>query len=179
MPKYHYRSLVFRPFIKVLEFINKKKKTNFLTRIIRMIKTTIGKVIYIIEDNWSIQWDGIYITENLTKTNLIRAEIGSYKFSRKKIIQFGDIGCYILSNNLIQVHKSNKAVLTWFHVEPGDYRLRLIPLINKRIDLLHVSSDITKQTLIDHGFPEEKIVKVPLGVDLSIFKNYVEQKKKF
>jgi len=66
-------------------------------------------------------------------------------------------------------HKSNKIVVTWFHVTPGDKRIELIPEAIKYVDLWHTSCILTKSRLIKFGVPQEKIKVIPLGVNLDVF----------
>ncbi|MFX1385273.1 MAG: glycosyltransferase family 4 protein [Promethearchaeota archaeon] len=160
-------------------------KTDFikiLNKILIMFRT---KVLFIVEGaNWAIYWVGKDISDNLKKLNLIDIELSSPILPRKKILHFGSINCLINSNGVVRIAKSNKVVLTWFHIDKNDKRIKYIPLLNEKLDLLHTSSEITKNMLIKCGFDKNKIVKIPLGVDLSIFKKYTterinELKKKY
>lgn len=164
--------------LKSIDFIQTMynfKKLNKLKNFLQGIKVNV--VFLIEEKSWAIAWIGYYITRYLRELNLIEAEIGSSYFAKSKIIHFGSINCLIGSKNLASLKKSNKHVLTWFHITPDDKRLKYIPLLNKRIDILHVSSLVTKNKLIKYGFDEDKIVVIPLGVDLSHFKKYDDIKR--
>jgi glycosyltransferase involved in cell wall biosynthesis len=74
-------------------------------------------------------------------------------------------------------HKSNKIVVTWFHISPDDKRVKFIPEADKHVDLWHTSCNITRDKLIEFGVPGEKIVVIPLGVNLSAFSMPTPQQK--
>ncbi len=156
----------------------KDKMFDFLLKLKRLLLSFNLKVILIVEEgNWVIYWISSEIINNLKKLKLIKADIGYSFLAKKKIIHFGSINCLIKSNKIIKLRKSNKHVLTWFHIVPSDKRLKFIPYLNKKIDILHTSSFITKNKLIEAGFNKDKIEVVPLGVDLSIFKSYNKKRK--
>ena len=145
------------------------------------IEKSYSVLYYIIEPaDWSIKWDGKYITENLNNLKLIRARTTTIHFGiRNQIIHFGSINTFLTSKGFKKPHKSNKVVLTWFHVAPDDTRIRFVKEAQKYVDVVHTSSPITRKKLIEIGIPEERIVVVPLGVDLNLFKPIsLEEKQK-
>ncbi len=127
---------------------------------------------YVVEfANWSIKWDGKYITENLNKLNLIKSRITITPFGIKnQIIHFGSVGTLISKREIKKTPLSNKIVLTWFHIPPDDERIKFIPKLNDKVDIVHTSCNSTKNKLIQYGLKKEKIVVIPLGVDISLFK---------
>ena len=136
---------------------------------------------YIVESaNWVIKCDGKYITENLNKLGLIKARLTtSYLGIKNQIIHFGSVNIFLRENGFRKPHNSNKTVLTLFHIVPGDKRNENIVKAQKYLNFIHTSCNITKNTLINLGVKPEKIVVVPLGVDLSLFKPVsVEEKQK-
>ncbi len=166
-------------FIKFIEILGLESKFQLFNSIKIHLLSFKTKVIYLVESkNWIINWVGKYITENLNKQKLIRAEIAYPNFVKNKIIHYGSISCFLQDKEFSHHQKVNKTVLTWFHIVQNEEKLKFIPLINKKIDILHTSNNITKNFLIEYGVKEEKIVVVPLGIDLSIFKRYSEKKQK-
>jgi len=136
---------------------------------------------YVVEAaNWSIKWDGKYITESLNKLNLMKARTTtSYLGLRNQIVHFGSLNTFLRENGFYKSHESNKAVLTWFHFVPGDTRSKNITEAQKYLNIIHTSCNITKNNLISLGVESEKIVVIPLGVDLSLFKPVsIEEKQK-
>jgi len=127
---------------------------------------------YVIEKDWSIKWDGKQITNSLNKQKLISARITPLDtFLQNKIVHYGSINTFLDENGIKnkKIKQKNKVVVTWFHVSPGDIRVKYIPLLNEWADIVHTSCNLTKEKLISYGLSKEKIVVIPLGVDLSVF----------
>ena len=169
---------IFNMIIEVIDFVLLRCKLNILYYLKSIILSRKAKVIFVIEGgNWVIDWVGKYITENLKKLKLIDAEISNPFLVRNKIVHFGSINCFISDNGIYNLNKSNKKIVTWYHIDKNDQAFKFIPLLNKYIDLLHTSNIITKKELIELGLNENKIVQIPLGVDLSKFKRYNKNKR--
>ncbi|MFC1907127.1 glycosyltransferase family 4 protein [Chloroflexota bacterium] len=141
-------------------------------------------LFYVIESgDWSIKWDGKYITKGLNIQKLLEAKITTtYKGIYNQIIHFGSRGTYF-PNTWEKVDSSNKIVFTWFHGMEKDRNpanlalIKTLPEASKRANLVHTSCTISKENLIRWGVPPDKIVVVPLGVDLGIFKPVSEGQK--
>lgn len=131
-------------------------------------------LFYIVESaNWSIKWDGQYITGSLNSQNLIKSRVSfGYRFLKNKILHFGSPIKLISKNGIKKFHTSNRSVLTWFHISPGDNKVNFISELNDKINVVHTSCEITKKELIKYGLNNDKIVVIPIGVDLNIFKKY-------
>ena len=83
-----------------------------------------NELYYIIENaNWSIQHDGRMITDNLKKKSITSLTHFGIK---NAIIHYGSIGTFISKNKIKIPHKSNKIIVTWFHVVPNNIRIKLI-----------------------------------------------------
>ena len=136
------------------------------------VKKPYSMLFYVTESaNWSIRQDGIYITKNLNNQKLLKAKITTaHKDIHNQIIHLGSVNTFLTSQGFRIPHSSNKVVLTWFHVVPDDPRIRLVKEAQKYVDVVHTASTVTKEKLIEIGIPEEKIVVIPLGVDLNLFK---------
>lgn len=130
--------------------------------------------------DWVIKQIGRDIARNLKIQGLFKTLITiTHKGIHNQIIHFGSVNTFLDSNGFKKPHNSNKVVLTWFHVVPNDPRIRFAKEAQKYVDVIHTASTITREKLIEIGIPEEKIVVVPLGVDLNIFKPVsVEEKQK-
>ncbi|MDD3607711.1 MAG: glycosyltransferase family 4 protein [Candidatus Moranbacteria bacterium] len=138
-------------------------------------------IFHVVEGvDWAVFQVGKNIcrNNNTTKTKKIKLTT-THIGLRNKIIHFGSVNTLISKNGVKSVHPSNKIVLTWFHIPSDDKRIKYIPELNKKIDVVHTSCNITKEKLINHGLSADKIVVVPLGVDLEKFKPYSEEKKIF
>lgn len=132
--------------------------------------TSSAPVVYIIEPGeWSVAWDGRYITSRIGP--LVRARVSTSLFGLKnKIVHFGSPDTAIREDGVRHIHPSNRVILTWFHVDPNDRKLAHIPALNNAVHTVHTSCEITKQELIRRGLREDKIRVIPLGVDLEHFK---------
>jgi glycosyltransferase involved in cell wall biosynthesis len=131
-----------------------------------------SKVYYIIEDaEWVIKRIGLEITLNL-KDKLASQICVKQDGLRNQIIHFGSRNTY-LPNQYPLVHPSNKIVLTWFHGTNDE--VQMIEALQKSVEqvsLVHTACTLTAEKLINWGVPQDKIIKIPLGVDLNIFKPY-------
>jgi len=132
----------------------------------------VYKLSYVVESaDWLIKWDGKCITEILNKLNLIKSRITTIHFGiRNQIIHFGSVHTLIKKSGIRKIHQSNKVILTWYHIVPGDKRIKFIPKLNDKVDIVYTSCNLTKSKLIQYGLDKKKIVVIPLGIDFSVFK---------
>jgi glycosyltransferase involved in cell wall biosynthesis len=126
------------------------------------------KIFYVVERaNWSIKHDGLSITKNLKFTSSITT---THYGIRNSIVHYGSINTFIHEIKGLRIpHKSNRVIVTWFHSAPNDSRIKYISEAIKYVDLWHTSCALTKKKLIQLGIPVNKIVQIPLGVNLNIF----------
>jgi len=142
------------------------------------------KIIYIIEDaEWSVAWDGRYITKNISKlfktkaTTFNVANLKSISKFRSKILHFGSRSTFLPYNYKL-IDDSNKIVLTWFHGTDKDKGfIEALATVSKKINIIHTSCTLTKRQLVKWGAEEDKIIIIPLGVDLSLFKPLADDEK--
>lgn len=125
--------------------------------------------------NWSIDHDGRSITANLP--SLSSAVVTTCRGIRNSIVHFGSVNTFLGDGGPKLPHKSNKIIVTWFHISPGDKRVEFIPSVSKYVDLWHTSCSITRNKLVKFGVPEEKIMVIPLGVNLIAFGAPTSQQK--
>ena len=117
--------------------------------------------------NWSIDHDGRSITTNLR--DISSAVVTTCRGIRNSIVHFGSVNTFLNTGGFRLPHKSNRIIVTWFHISPGDKRVKFIPEAVKHVDLWHTACNISRKKLINLGVPEEKIVVIPLGVNLNAF----------
>jgi glycosyltransferase involved in cell wall biosynthesis len=137
-----------------------------------------NRLAFVVEtNNWIVKWVGEHVVGYLKQKGLINGRVSLSSFGLKnKIIHFGSVNAFAHSG-LKKHDPSNKIVFSWFHVVPDDKRLKFIPEINERVDMVLTSCQATKNELIKNGLREDKIVVVALGVDLKYFKAYSAEKK--
>lgn len=135
------------------------------------------KLIYIIEGaSWSTDWDGKSIVANLSNDK-IRAETSvNPRGYFNSIIHLGSFHLFFekdLRDNFVprKIDASNKIILTVFHLNPKEdkQKIKILAENHGRLATIHTSCQITKELLVSYGLPAEKIVVIPLGVDLDIF----------
>lgn len=137
-----------------------------------------SQMVYITESaDWAIKWEGYYITSSLKKKLSCHCAY-SPRFLRNKIIHFGSINTFFSSKGFAPVHPSNRIIVSWFHVVPSDPRLERIQEFESKVYRVHTSCEITKNTLIRAGLSKEKIVIIPIGIDLKLFFSYDSAKRK-
>lgn len=127
------------------------------------------QMVYITEPiGWSIKWDGNLLVKYLAKYFTCRCSSSDWGV-RSQIRHYGSINT-ICDKKGIKNKKSRFSVLTWFHILDTDYRTRLIPDLNNKIDVVHTACQLSRERLIQNGLDPQKIVVIPLGIDLDIFK---------
>jgi glycosyltransferase involved in cell wall biosynthesis len=137
------------------------------------------KLTHIVEThNWAIQEVGTSITNSLNSQGLIHTRVAYSPIGlRNQIVHFDCVHTLIKSGRIKPIHDSNRIVLTWFHVEPGDPRLKQLAGIQQEISHIHTSCVSTKQTLVQAGICADKIVVIPLGVDTHLFTPAIDDQK--
>lgn len=136
-----------------------------------------SRIYYVVENaNWSIRWDGIYITTNIEKLfNAKSMIVTNYSGIKNQILHFGSRGLYV-PNSWRHFDISNKIVFTWFHGNKKDANpnnlamIENLPNATSVCEFIHTTNNRSKEKLIEWGVAEDKIVVIPLGVDLNLFK---------
>ena len=139
-------------------------------------RATHKDVYYIVEGaNWSIDHDGRSITTNLQDISYM--VVTSCRGIRNSITHFGSVNTFLSNGGIGLPHKSNRIIITWFHISPGDKRVEFIPEAVKHVDLWHTACNITRKKLIKFGVPKERIIVIPLGVNLNAFSMPTRQQR--
>ena len=128
--------------------------------------------------NWSIDWDGHYITSGISR----QLGWGTQMAYRKAlstlvghVVHFGSVWEFLacLDNPSL---RNNIPVATVFHGDKNPETPQLSEAMNRVVDQAHLlgrvvtASRIMEERLISWGIPREKIARIPLGVDLSCFR---------
>lgn len=158
-----------------------KKMFLLLRNIIGNLRSDISgyQLTHIVEaSDWAIKNVGLSITSSLNRQKLLRSHLSTSHIGlRNQLLHFDSINTFFKKNSVIKPHRSNKIILTWFHVEPGDPRLSLIKIEQQNIQFIHTSCTSTKEILITAGINPNKIVVIPLGVDTSLFTPATKEQK--
>lgn len=123
---------------------------------------------------WVFYWDSYYITRALKRRGIAAHMTQSPWTLKDQIIHFEDRYVY-LDGPFRSLDRSNRVILTWYHGEPAHANAevwRLLGLLHEAVpylDRVLVSCNIARAALIEQGIPPEKLVQIPLGVDLERF----------
>ena len=138
---------------------------------------------YIAEpEKWVISVEGEYITNSIQKKydipiKMITVSRRKFLRFRKNVLHFGSRNTY-LPNNYNYIDKSNNIILTWYHGTDEDKEyIELMPVVSKNVDIIHTSTSITKEKLIEWGADKNKIKIIPIGIDLEMFNKFQYQSK--
>lgn len=134
-----------------------------------------AKIYYVIDDSdWSFYWDGRYITDGLRErhgqdTEIVRRidRLGG------QIVHFGSRYAFLHPSSR-RLCRWNRVFLTWFHGDPADDTMApLFDALAKSADdaeKIVVPNSLTRTPLIDMGIPQDRLVVIPLGVELGHFR---------
>ncbi len=148
----------------------------------RLGRRSFGKpcpleLFYIVpEANWSIDWDGHYITSHIQRQFDWPAHLTTTPHTLvDHVLHYGELWAF--ANNAHFPHnKLNKVIATVFHGNRDPQYPDLTQALDQFLAQAHLlsrvvtSSSLMKQRLTAWGMPPEKITCIPLGIDLSVFK---------
>jgi glycosyltransferase involved in cell wall biosynthesis len=133
--------------------------------------------------DWVIKQVGKDLITQLNGQKLLKAKVTTtHKGIHNQIIHFGSRNLFLL-DTWKNVDVSNKLVFTWFHGTEEDKSpanlamIKALPEASKKADVVHTSCTISKDNLVRWNVPQDKIVVVPLGVDLKLFKPLSKERK--
>jgi glycosyltransferase involved in cell wall biosynthesis len=150
---------------------------------IGLIKKNFTPISFICEKHhWAIYWEGVGISNEINKNlsqPIITVTHKAYSV-KSPIIHFGSQYMWEVWRDCIP--KDSKVIVNFFHGKPedGPEALKHIQdFVNNhsRINMIIVSNSISQNRLISWGIPEDKIVKIYIGVDSKIFKSGGKQGK--
>jgi len=129
--------------------------------------------------DWSIKWDGKYITENLPGDDIVGATAIVPKGTTNQIVHFGSINTFTNKTNsaLSRLAETNELAFSWFHFELDDERTDFVAEAHRHAAAVHAPCSITAEKLRAIGIPDEKITTIPLGVDTSLFRPWNPDRK--
>jgi len=149
-----------------------------ISRIPQVISNYWSREVYLVADreNWILDWIEHYIALSLQEQHGVSVHIGgNIRELRNQIIHFINRYAYLNNKMFRKLHPSNHCFLNWFHGDPNssdpgsqcvfNALLESVPYTRKIV----VSCQITRQSLLDLGIPEKKLVTLPLGVDVAKF----------
>ncbi len=124
------------------------------------------------KNNWALYWVGHYVTEGLRARGRRAFLTDTLAPWRGQIVHYGAREIFL---NTPALDPSNHIFLTWFHGAPDDPDPALQRLFEQlpprlpELDRLVTSCTASRDALHAVGVPAEKLVIIPIGVDLARF----------
>ena len=133
--------------------------------------------------SWSLDWDGHYITRDMqTRHGLPARVVHNAAQLVGQIVHYGSLWGTV-GNLGLRHNRDNFTVSTIFHgdpsLEPFEAPIQQVLDHLGELDYLHTASQMMETRFLEWGIPREKVVRIPLGVDLQIFKPRDEHAKRW
>jgi glycosyltransferase involved in cell wall biosynthesis len=129
------------------------------------------QLAYVVETaNWSVKWDGRYITRALRQQRLLTARTTTIPLGiQRGIVHFGSFRTVYFRKHRHALSPRCRKVLTVWHIPPGNPQYAILSNLQHELAAIHTSCATTKNDLVALGVDEAKITVIPLGVDTSLF----------
>ncbi len=132
-------------------------------------------VAYVVERaNWSTRWDGRNICAAIEKIAPGTAEVVDRPhLLARRLVHFGSQFQWLAWKDALP--RSNRFVATYFHGKPEDDDemarhvdafLASVPKLERVV----TAATLVERRLLSWGVPREKLVRIPIGVDLDLFR---------
>jgi glycosyltransferase involved in cell wall biosynthesis len=128
------------------------------------------RIYMISETRWATWWVGHYLHKYLHSRYPVRHTTATGTFAGCRVHYTSP---HLFFGHLESIHPSADVVVSWWHGSRrtpglGDRTLRL-PETSKRFRWMVTSCRLVEEDLLSYGVLREKLVRIPLGVDTSIF----------
>ncbi|MAF80497.1 hypothetical protein CL628_00625 [bacterium] len=129
------------------------------------------QLVYLTEPaDWVIRETGRALAGGLSSAGGPKMRISAATWGiRNSVIHFGSLHTMLWQQGIRQVHSSNRAIGTIFHLIPGAARNQHLPALMDSLQLVHTACTLTKRALIESGMAGESIRVIPLGVDPAVY----------
>ncbi|MGH2543173.1 MAG: hypothetical protein ACRDIB_10260, partial [Ardenticatenaceae bacterium] len=130
----------------------------WLGRLASRLHDPYSRVYYVVEGrNWSIDWDGRYITRYVKEQTGVPCHTTQhYQGITNQVAHFGSRNVF-LGGGFREIATSNRVVFTWFHGNESDPTpenqalIRMLPEAMSRVEMVVTSSTIGKERLAGWG----------------------------
>ena len=139
--------------------------------------------------NWATDWVGRYIVDSLHHRGIPIYSTTFPQILKNEIIHFHSLGAFVTQHHRAWVTQ-NKQIATVFHGfsqddphDPNaqsDHLIRQVETLIKehhKLEKIVTASTMMKKRMIRWGIPAEKIVFIPLGIDLEKFHPVSQERK--
>lgn len=145
-------------------------------KFLRLIFEIVGNffcrydVLYVVEDaDWVVKSEGLNYQKYMHRHGIrLRISI-THLGARNRVVHFGAVSTLVNNHGVKDLHPSNRIILTWYHVPENDPRMNYLKSLAGRVSFLHTSCEISKKVFVKSGFPDSKIVIIPIPIDLEVF----------
>ena len=178
-----------------ISFLKKNKFARYLKNYIKIFLSKLNvlinskkscktKIIYMVENaNWSIKWDGKYISNEINKrfdSKIISTSEVPNLNQQNEIIHFGSQ--YMWIDWYRSLPKNKYYVVSFFHGKKSDsleVKKHIEKFIKSQKSIYKVitSSSLVFERLLDWGIPKSKLEVIPIGVDTNLFSIPKEEKR--
>ncbi len=142
-----------------------KKTVSYVDNILHSVS-----LYYVVETaDWVVQEVGRGILKNLNDKISSKITYTGYGI-KNSLIHYGTEGVFFNAKKIKTPHKSNKIIVTWFHIKEDDTKLKKIHEADTYVNIWHTSCTITQKKLIQYGIDRKKIRVIPIGIDLDVYK---------
>jgi glycosyltransferase involved in cell wall biosynthesis len=132
---------------------------------------------YVTPDNgWVTDWVGKYITDHIKKNYRVSIKlICRPNLVFNQIIHYGELGAFLHRLGTQHINY-NLIIVTIFHGDRSEDYPELFSAVNQLIENANIpikfliTCKIMEERLLKWGIPKDKIICIPLGVDLNKFK---------
>lgn len=153
----------------------------------RKLKHTLGlggrpELYFVVpEVNWILDWVAHYVAQEMPSFGLPASKIPFADKLVGQIVHFGSL--WEIQAGLQQsVMRDNYVVGTIFHgiKETPGFEIALNSVIQNQhvFNKIHTASSIMEERLLSWGIPRDKLINIPLGVDLERFKAVSNEERK-
>jgi glycosyltransferase involved in cell wall biosynthesis len=143
------------------------------------------KHVFYISDgaDWIIGRIGSSIYKGIDKKIFTFSSVFTARYIRESLVHFGSLwGFYQASQS--SSDPTNHIVVNVYHGDYGidksmDLALDMVVQQSAKLSRIIVSTSIMQQRLQTWGIPSDKITRIPIGVDIGIFRMRTEEQKKY
>ena len=145
-----------------------------LSLLAQRYRWTKPPIVYIGDSGWVLSTIGSYLSHHLGPRCVFYAA-SSWRGFRHTLVHFGSAPSYFDDRAYLQVHPSNKQVVTWNHGQRSNPNPAFSARLDHAVEVstyaskIIVTCRIGEETLLNEGVAQQKLVWIPQGVDNQLF----------
>jgi len=143
------------------------------------------QLYYVVSDaNWITDWIGSYVTKSISEQYGWRTHVTTAPHVLVgHILHYSELGAFLATLGTRR-NTLNTVVATVFHGSQSDE----FPGLKRNVERLIANADVLARVvtanttmegrLIEWGFPSDKVIRIPLGIDLARFEPATDEQRK-